>query len=84
MKAKPARLEYFEFTDHGSACGWLERSDIVTHPTANKMRAAGFVIKETPHTICLANFCDVDDASHSRMYIVKAAITLRRRLRVPR
>ncbi len=82
QKHKP-RLEYIEWIDHSSGVGWIDNTEVDLESSIIKCRAAGFVIAETPRVVCLGNFC-TDGGSHSRQYIVKAAITKRRSLKAPK
>ena len=80
------KLLYVEFIDHGSTSEWKERSDIDLKCAKSDatLRAVGWLLAEDNIYICLGSFLNKDGLSHMRQYIVKAAITKRRVLRVPK
>lgn len=80
------KLLYVEFIDHGSTSEWKERSDIDLKGAKSDatLWAVGWLLAEDDIYICLGSFLNDDGLSHTRQYIVKAAITKRRVLRVPK
>lgn len=81
MTKKP--LLYIEFLDHGSAAGWLDDGAVDLVANTVIFNAVGWWVAENKKVLCLGSFRD-GESSHARQYIIKACITKRRVLKIPR
>lgn len=86
--ARHPKLIYVEYIDHGSGSEWRDftaLNDAIQTEDNCRCRAIGWLIREDKRILLLSNFVtDDNSASHTRIYIVKGAITKRKVLHDPR
>ena len=87
MKRKTPKkpdILYVEYDDHGSAAGWADDKDISLLSPSLTISSVGWVLKENKKELILKNMCEFTiGSSHSRVYIVKSAITRRVKIKCP-
>jgi len=88
-KLPKRQLVWVEFIDHADASGWEKTSDTTLDRAKETVHAVGWVVKENKEILQLTSWhvphrSEGEFDSNLRSYIVKGAITKRRRLKESR